>query len=159
MKNYVVSFDVDFGKIGMIKLIRDLTGMGLKESKDFVEARIENFEFPATMEVILTERQFGKFLILHTMNPRGAYNLIKIEEVSGRRIDLTYLNIRPMNEHTEANAKLIAAAPELLEACKEVLSVLPVLWGDQVKNGKITLSIDESVFYQLESAINKTKGV
>jgi hypothetical protein len=67
-------------------------------------------------------------------------------------------NLGPMNGHTEANAKLIAAAPELLEACKEVLSVLPVLWGDQVKNGKITLSIDESVFYQLESAINKAKG-
>lgn len=59
----------------------------------------------------------------------------------------------------EANARLIASAPELLDACKEVLSVLPVLWGDHVKNGKITLSIDENVFYQLESAINKAKGV
>lgn len=35
----------------------------------------------------------------------------------------------------EANARLIAAAPELLAALKTLLSVLPDNWGDAIKDG------------------------
>lgn len=60
-------------------------------------------------------------------------------------------------EEKLANARLIAAAPDLLVACKEIFSILPPLWGDRVINGKIKLEINEEVFYQIEAAINKAE--
>lgn len=58
-----------------------------------------------------------------------------------------------------ANAALIAAAPELLEACKGLLGQLPNLWGDYVTDGKITVTLNVDVLDDIENAITKSVGV
>lgn len=58
----------------------------------------------------------------------------------------------------EANAALIAAAPELLAAVEALVSGLPELWGDQVHSGRLVFSVDEDAVQATFDAIAKAKG-
>lgn len=62
----------------------------------------------------------------------------------------------PPKEQAEANAQLIAAAPELLEACQHALLLLSGLSTD----GEITMTPDgkDAITEQLRSAITKAEG-
>ncbi len=59
----------------------------------------------------------------------------------------------PDLETAEANARLIAAAPDLLEACKVTLKALDAEWGGEATDG------DNTVRHAMRAAIAKaTKG-
>lgn len=67
-----------------------------------------------------------------------------------RTDEATKAGIYPVER--DLNARLISAAPELLEACKDALRLLKVL--------NVTGSNDpiESIHYKLENLIAKTEG-
>jgi len=58
--------------------------------------------------------------------PRGDIKICKVHAISD-------------NDHGEANAQLIAAAPELLEALKEALTRLKEIRDDHGTNSEITI--------------------
>jgi len=51
----------------------------------------------------------------------------------------------------EANARLIAAAPDLLEACEVLLKAAPELWGDDIEKWPRLMD-------RVEAAIAKAEG-
>ncbi len=54
------------------------------------------------------------------------------------------------------NARLIAAAPDLLKACKAFMADIPELWGDLVVDGgTMTITISSDVVDAIEDAIAK----
>ncbi len=57
----------------------------------------------------------------------------------------------PDTEHAEANARLIAAAPELLEACKLAADALST-------RDAIALGIGRDAFLALVAAVGKAQG-
>ncbi len=57
-----------------------------------------------------------------------------------------------------ANAQLMAAAPDMYEALKEFENQLPELWGDGIRNGKVTLTLDADVIDGIMDAIRKAEG-
>lgn len=64
---------------------------------------------------------------------------------------------RDSNQYWEANAKLISAAPELLEACLEVIKI----WNEDGEGGEIQLKTPIAWYRALrksEKAINKALG-
>jgi hypothetical protein len=66
---------------------------------------------------------------------------------------------RPTEERIaeqKANARLIAAAPELLEALEEARTIILNEWGCGKKNCKGTLH--EEAFDRIEAAVRKAKG-
>lgn len=90
MTKYLVKFNVMQGKIPMIKLMRSLTEMGLKESKDFIEAKFEEFEEEKIIDVTVTEQQLGKHLIRNLLYPTNSFTLITAKVVEENNvIDLT----------------------------------------------------------------------
>jgi hypothetical protein len=90
MKKYVVIFKISEGKIPMIKLVRNLTSLGLREAKEFVEDKVNNFMFDREIEVIVTETNLGKFLINNIISPASQYTLINVVEyVDNKIIDLS----------------------------------------------------------------------
>lgn len=56
------------------------------------------------------------------------------------------------------NKNLIAAAPDMYEALKEFENQLPELWGDGIRNGKVTLTLDADVIDGIMDAIRKAEG-
>ena len=58
-------------------------------------------------------------------------------------------------EECEANAKLIAAALELLETLIDIKSQIPVLWGDKVIDDKIKITLMANTIDRIEQAIKK----
>ena len=56
------------------------------------------------------------------------------------------------------DARLISAAPDMYEALKEFENQLPELWGDGVRNGKVTLTLDADVIDGIMDAIRKAEG-
>lgn len=94
MKRYRVTFNVTAGKIPLIKLVRYLTNMRLKESKDFVESRFEIFEWSRSVTTTVTESQLGRYLIHNLMNPNNtSFSLVDVKEEENT-IDLTQLEGR-----------------------------------------------------------------
>jgi len=91
MNRYEVKFDVKDGKIPLVKLVKWLTGMGLKESKDYVEAQFDNFEFPRTVVMIVTEQQLGRYLVRElTFAQHDQYRLVSTKQIERDYIlDLT----------------------------------------------------------------------
>lgn len=63
-----------------------------------------------------------------------------------------------ISPEVEANAKLIASAPELLEACKEAFNSLRT-FRNVPKDEQEFTSFDEEVMKLLNQAINKAEGV
>ena len=53
---------------------------------------------------------------------------------------------------------LISAAPDMYEALKEFENQLPELWGDGIRNGKVTLTLDADVIDGIMDAIRKAEG-
>ena len=62
------------------------------------------------------------------------------------------------NEQDEANARLIAAAPDMLEALESFNHLVPELWGDMVVDGQMTLIVDEDTIDAIKAAIKKARG-
>jgi len=63
MQTYKVSLTAKRGKVNIIKLIRAITGMGLKDSKDFVEREFCFDEWMtdwATFDVVIGTHQFAR---------------------------------------------------------------------------------------------------
>jgi hypothetical protein len=58
---------------------------------------------------------------------------------------------KPSGEIGEANARLIAAAPDLLEACEVLLKAAPELWGDDIEKWPRLMD-------RVEAAIAKAEG-
>jgi hypothetical protein len=88
---YEVKFDVEAGKIPMVKLVKRLTGLGLKETKDLVEQVIDNFEFPRTIDVIVTEQQLGRFLVRGLVYGGESFKLISAKPLELSSLDLSYI--------------------------------------------------------------------
>ena len=65
------------------------------------------------------------------------------------------LNNDELEEIAKANERLIAAAPELLEACKEVLSYLPTHDGKLIDASDPCEKIQLQIANQLKKAIHK----
>lgn len=66
-------------------------------------------------------------------HPGGmAYASIPFKGKTKKQKELAGLYSRQGEELCLANAKLIAAAPELLEACKEAISTIEMLMGDKL---------------------------
>ena len=85
----------------------------------------------------------------HTSGPWETSNRFDIYSESGYFIGCTCGNLtlpKSVELIDEANAKLIAAAPELLEACKEALDFLRIC------------AINNLVNRQLKEAIEKAEG-
>lgn len=61
-------------------------------------------------------------------------------------------------EEVEANARLIAAAPDLLAALKAILEGRPELWGDDVHDGITDFPIEEAALFAADEAIKKAEG-
>lgn len=85
---------------------------------------------------------------------KGPWN-VEIDSVSGKKTQIKVgeqriasLNFATDKGNVEANAALIAAAPELLGACKEALKALT---GEGLNDGENAVSM-------LEGAIRKTEG-
>lgn len=57
-----------------------------------------------------------------------------------------------------ADKNLIQAAPDMYEALKEFENQLPELWGDGIRNGKVTLTLDADVIDGIMDAIRKAEG-
>lgn len=93
MKEYLATFNVTEGKIPMIKLVRQLTDLGLKESKEFVEAKFRSFEFDVVINVRVTADQLGRYLIQNAISPSNhAFSLSKVIELEVTEVlDLTAL--------------------------------------------------------------------
>jgi hypothetical protein len=81
MKTYLVEFSVAEGKIPMIKLVRHLTNASLRDAKDFVEAKFNNFDFQQYVKFIVTQDQLGKFLIVNTITPPNSHSLMNVREL------------------------------------------------------------------------------
>ncbi len=58
----------------------------------------------------------------------------------------------------EANARLIASAPELLAALKGLIESLPDNWGDKVIDGVLTLHVGVDDVDDALAAIAKAEG-
>ena len=58
-------------------------------------------------------------------------------------------------EEAYFNAKLIAAAPELLETLMDIKSQIPTLWGDGVIDEKLKLTLMADTIDRIEQAIKK----
>lgn len=78
-----------------------------------------------------------------------------VKSDNGSRIAFCYTT--PEVKQYQANAQLIAAAPDLLEACKAILNDLPELWGDEIVEGEGRFTLSATSIYQLEQAISKVK--
>lgn len=99
MKRFEVKFsftyyiNVEEGKIPMVKLFKDLTNMGLAETKNFVESRWNCFDSQVYITVVVTEQQLVKYLIKRHMNPSSSVSsIIYIKELEEyTTIDLTQL--------------------------------------------------------------------
>ncbi len=63
----------------------------------------------------------------------------------------------PNHEQAEANARLIAAAPELLAACKAALERLSFAAPEVQPASRPALFIDQSTYKQLRAAIAKAE--
>lgn len=64
---------------------------------------------------------------------------------------------RPLPEDT-ANARLIAAAPELLAALKAVLGALPAYGTERGSRGSLNVTLESSVIDGVIDAIAKAEG-
>jgi hypothetical protein len=62
------------------------------------------------------------------------------------------------NGHSEANAQLIAAAPELLEALEAAEPFLGLAWEDWMTNAPNSAQQLEAILENVRAAIRKAKG-
>jgi hypothetical protein len=53
---------------------------------------------------------------------------------------------------------LASAAPDMYEALKQFSIYIPSLWGDKVKDGVITLTMDANIIESVLCAITKAEG-
>ena len=83
-------------------------------------------------------------------NGRG---LIRIESSSESPIPGKHICSMPRGEISEQNALLIAAAPELLDACKEAILQIEYLHSKFKETGS-----GNNVVSRLQAAIAKTEG-
>lgn len=56
------------------------------------------------------------------------------------------------------DARLFAAAPDLLKALKAILAERPELWGDYVYGGVTDFPISEDALFAADEAIAKAEG-
>jgi hypothetical protein len=77
IKAYLESNTTD--RIPLIKLIRATTGMGLKESKDFVDAHLRSMYHMTP--VFLSEAQFGRLMAHLMMIPVGECRVAQVRRV------------------------------------------------------------------------------
>ena len=58
----------------------------------------------------------------------------------------------PFDPDQEANAHLIAAAPDLLRACKKLVEIAPKLWGDDPDEYPVIMNRFEAAIALAEGA-------
>jgi hypothetical protein len=58
----------------------------------------------------------------------------------------------------EANARLIAAAPDLLAAVRAIAEEVPPMWGDDVRDGYVSLRLPEGHIDTLFMALARAEG-
>jgi len=83
MHNYKVTLTARRGKVNIIKLIRAITGWGLKEAKDYVEREFSFDEWLTdwvTFDVVITTEQMAQ--LAHYVTARRHDNYLDVEFVA-----------------------------------------------------------------------------
>jgi hypothetical protein len=70
----------------------------------------------------------------------------------------TVLKVRSGMMPMLSDAKVLAAAPDLLAMCKRLIADLPELWGDLVQDGYIRLQVSADDIEATLTAITKAEG-
>jgi hypothetical protein len=78
-----------------------------------------------------------------------------IPDVDGKCVANCICHVASSNDVAEANAHLIAAAPDLLEACEAALECMPSL---EVRNWPPGFELKKSAIKKCREAIRKAKG-
>jgi hypothetical protein len=97
----------------------------------------------------------------HTPGPWKVIKNPNIHKIHFGMIDSEKCSIGSVSyetENAEANAKLIAAAPDLLEACKGMMAILETLDFDWINQRQDEIHYDNIPWEQWESAIKKATG-
>ena len=79
----------------------------------------------------------------------------KMEDDRAKFIDTAFTNCEKINP---TNPLAVAEAlPEMFKVCKELSYLLPIMWGDYIKDGHINLDIPERIIDLIEQVLNKLK--
>lgn len=92
----------------------------------------------------------------------GPWRIVNDYEIFGVTGEIGVINHSSLNAQAFADARLIAAAPQLLEACKAVLDLLDRLAGDGavqwLRPPYCAAGVHESASERLEAVIAQAEG-
>lgn len=95
----------------------------------------------------MTKHTPGPWVVIPS-TPQDGVNCWWVHSATG--VDIAIVN-GPQNPETEADARLIAAAPELLEALQHILRCIPI-------GGLAQIHHNSSTWEQIDAAITKALG-
>ena len=82
---------VNTNRVGIIKMIRKMTGMGLSESKQWVDAMVPTGPYLMRQHFILTEAQFGRLAAFILTQSEPPVYIKEVEEIDYTGADFTHL--------------------------------------------------------------------
>ena len=83
------------------------------------------------------------------------YMNARVSGHGGQHVTNVWSGTSPSMDVVEANAYLIASAPDMKEALWSIADHIPENWGDCVEDGWIRLCVTADTIHLIESALDK----